>query len=77
MSDRKGQRVRLRASEAEGWKQPFKRFAETGRCATVTGRQGADGPWVVTFDVMRGKQRPHSIAVREGCFERDLEAVDQ
>lgn len=73
MGERTGQRVRLRASGADGWKQPFKRFAETGRLATVTGRQGVDGPWIVTFDVLRGKGRPHSITVLDACFDRDLE----
>lgn len=77
MSDRKGQRVRLRASEADGWKQPFKRFAETGRAATVIGRQGENGPWVIAFDVLRGKQRPHTITIHDGRFDRDLEPVNQ
>lgn len=75
MDDRTGQRVRLRASDADGWKQPFKRFAETGRGATVTGRQGRDGPWVVVFDVLKGKRRPHTITVYDGRFERDLEPL--
>lgn len=73
MSDRTGQRVKLRASDAESWKQPFRRFAEAGRLATVTGRQGANGPWIVTFDVLRGKGRPHTITVHDACFDRDLE----
>lgn len=75
MADRTGQRVRLKASDADGWKQPYKRFAETGRGATVTGRQGHDGPWVVSFDVLRGSGRPHTVMVHEACFFRDLEAI--
>lgn len=75
MGDRTGQRVRLRSSGADGWKQPFRRFAETGRGATVTGRQGKDGPWIIRFDVLRGNNRPHTISVLEGCFERDIEAL--
>lgn len=76
MIDRKGQRVKLKASGADGWRQPFKRFAETGRTATVTGRQGNDGPWIVAFDVLRGSGRPHSIAVREAGFDRELEVLE-
>lgn len=66
-----GLRVRLRKARADGWLQPLRRFAETGREATVT----SVGKLTVRveFDVKRKGSRTTVDHPHVGLFWRDYE----
>jgi hypothetical protein len=61
-----GDKVRLKAADADGWRQPFKRFALAGRVGTLT---VATGPTVSRFSI---RFEP----IRKGGRTEDLNTFD-
>lgn len=68
---KKGDRVRIRAEEAEGFLLPFRKFAHEGRAATVT--EVHPQRICVLFDVKRKRTAGRSLGVNP----RSLEALPE
>ena len=73
---RVGDTVRIKASCAECYKQPWRKWILAGRVATVTGSWSGSAHWLyIRFATKRKLKYPSDLGIKVHFYE--LEAVDE